>query len=145
MSFLSLFKKEPSQKTLKRRIGDKGEDAACSYLCALGYEIIARNAQFSHKEIDIVAQNDEFSLIVEVKTISKSKAEADAEGIRPSDNIDREKMHNVISAAKAWKTKNYTGRQIRIDVIEVYLGDTPPTIIHIENAINTRTLYRKRR
>ena len=146
MSFISkLFKKETKRKTAKRSIGDIGEDIACEHLASLGYEIIARNVQISHKEIDIVAENDDYTVIVEVKTTSMKRSEAEALCKRPSDNVDREKAKNVMSAAKSWCSRNYTGRTCRIDVIEVYLGDTPPTITHIENAINTRTLYRKRR
>ena len=145
MSLLSLFKKNKSEKTAKRRTGDMGEDIAAEHLKTLGYEIIDRNVQLSHKEIDIVAQNDEYTLIVEVKTISRSKKEADLAGVRPSDNIDRAKMQNLIYAANRWNTKNYSGRQLRIDVIEVYLGDIPAMVVHTENAINPSTLYRKRR
>ena len=99
----------------------------------------------SHKEIDVVAENDEYTVLVEVKTLSKSYAEAQAEGIRPSDNIDYAKMQNLLYAAKYWKNNHYTGRCVRIDVIEVYLGDTPPKVIHIEDAVNKLTQYRKRR
>lgn len=133
------------KKTQKRTIGDLGEDIACKHLMSLGFDIIARNVQISHKEIDIVAEDDEYTLIVEVKSSSKSKADADAVGMRPSDNVDREKAKNVMAAARAYSDRNYTGRSVRIDVIEVYLGDTPPTVIHLENAINARTLCRKRR
>ena len=146
MSFISkLFKKETKRKTAKRSIGDIGEDVACEHLASLGYKILARNVQISHKEIDIVAEDDQYTLIVEVKTTSMSKSLADSQGKRPRDNIDREKAKNVLSAARSWCSRNYTGRSPRVDVIEVYLGDTPPTLTHIENAINTRTLYRKRR
>ena len=133
------------KKTQKRSIGDLGEDAACVYLESIGFDIVARNVQVSHKEIDIVAENDEYTLIVEVKSSAKAKAEADRLGALPSDKVDREKAQNVMYAAQSYNKRNYTGRSMRIDVIEVYLGDTPPTIVHFENAINQRMLYRKRR
>ncbi len=149
MRFISnLFnkKKVPAvKKTARRTVGDIGEQIACEHLISLGYEIIARNAQISHKEIDIVAENDEYTVIAEVKTLSKTKREAEESKNRASDKIDREKAENVLSAAKAWCAHNYTGRTPRIDVIEVYLGDTPPSVVHMENAINKQTLYRKRR
>lgn len=149
MSFLSkLFNKKDNtaaKKTFRRKIGDIGEDIACEYLNSLGYNIISRNAQFSHKEIDIVAENDEYTVIVEVKTLSCTQTHAETEGKRASNQIDREKAYNVMSAARSWCLRNYSGRTPRIDVIEVYLGDVPPKIVHLENAINERTLYRKRR
>ena len=146
--FDKLFKQKKQRtlkKTQKRSVGDLGEDTACEYLHSLGFEIVARNVQISHKEIDIVAEDDTYTLIVEVKSSSKTKAEADGQGSRPSDNVDREKALNILSAAQTWKNRSYTGREVRIDVIEVYLGDTPPTVVHLENAINTQMLYRKRR
>ena len=143
MRLSELFKRK--SKTQKRKTGDRGEQLACEYLAELGYEIIARNAQISHKEIDIVAENDEYTVIVEVKTLSKSYAEAQAESVRPSDNIDYTKMQNLLYAAQYWKNRHYTGRCVRIDVIEVYLRDEPPKVVHIQDAVNKLTLYRKRR
>ena len=149
MRFLSKLFKRKNNKTLRktfcRRIGDIGEDIACEYLSSLGYNIIARNVQFSHKEIDIVAEDNDYTVIVEVKTLSCTQSYAQSEGKRASNQIDREKAYNVMSAARSWHMHNYSGRAPRIDVIEVYLGDNPPKIVHLENAINERTLYRKRR
>lgn len=143
MKLTELFKKK--SKTQKRETGDRGEQLACEFLIKHGYEIIARNTQVSHKEIDIVAENDEYTVIVEVKSLSKSFANAQADKTRPSDNIDYAKMQNLLCAARYWKNKHYTGRCVRIDVIEVYLCDLPPKIVHIEDAVNKLTLYRKRR
>lgn len=145
MNLRSIFKKQTDNTPQKRCVGELGESIACNYLSSLGFEIIARNVHISHKEIDIVAENDEYTLIVEVKTVSKSKKDAQEQSMRPSDNIDKAKMQNLIYAQKGWRTKYYSGRTVRIDVIEVYLGDTPPSVVHIENAVNNRTLYRKRR
>ena len=146
MSFLSkLFKREQKIPTKKRKTGDEGEQIASEYLSSLGYNVIRRNVRISHKEIDIIAENDDYTVIVEVKTISASYRDATQQCLRPSDNITRAKIQNILYAAKSWCTRNYTGKPPRIDVIEVYLGDTPPKVVHIENAINNRALYRKRR
>ncbi len=149
MKFLSkLFSKNAApqaKKTEKRTIGDIGEDIACEYLRSKGYKIIERNAQISHKEIDIVAENEEYTVIVEVKTLSITEEQAQIEGRRPSDSIDRAKAQNVLYAASAWCSKHYSGRSPRVDVIEIYLGNDVPRVVHIENAINSQTLYRKRR
>lgn len=145
--FSNLFRSgsKAGSKTQKRMIGDIGEDAACKYLTEHGYDVIARNEQVSHKEIDIVAENDDYTVIVEVKTLSVKRTYAETVGKRASEQIDREKTKNLLYAAKTWCNRNYSGRTPRIDVIEVYLGDDPPSIVHIENAINESTLYRKRR
>ncbi len=149
MNFLTkLFKGKKeniANKTFRRRIGDIGEDIACEHLISEGFEIIARNVRYSHKEIDIVAEDNEYTVIVEVKTLSSTRRFAESEGKRASNQIDHEKARNVMLAAERWCRNNYNGRTPRIDVIEVYLGDEVPSVVHIENAINNRTLYRRRR
>ena len=96
MNLRSIFKKQTDNNPQKRCVGELGESIACNYLSSLGFEIIARNVHISHKEIDIVAENDEYTLIVEVKTVSKSKKDAQEQSMRPSDNIDKAKMQNLI-------------------------------------------------
>ena len=150
MTVIDLFKKRKRDNSIKKKtsrklIGDIGEDLAADYLMDKGYDIVARNVRISHKEIDIVAKNDLYTVIVEVKTLSLSKQEAEQERHRASEQIDREKAKNIILAANAYKNMHYDGRSIRIDVIEVYLGANEPEIVHIENAIGYNTLNRHRR
>ena len=150
MTVIDLFKKRKRDNSIKKKtsrklIGDIGEDLAADYLMDKGYDIVARNVRISHKEIDIVAKNDLYTVIVEVKTLSLSKQEAEQERHRASEQIDREKAKNIILAANAYKNMHYDGRSIRIDVIEVYLGAKEPEIVHIENAINKTNIFRHRR
>ncbi len=145
----SLFvKKEAKQtkaKTERRRIGDIGEDAACEYLISKGYSIIDRNVRVSHKELDIVAEDELTTVIVEVKTLSLTKEEAEQNAHRASEQIDRKKAENILFAAKHYLSSHYNGKQPRIDVIEVYLGGPSPEIVHMKNAINKLMLTRRRR
>src|SRR3989442_652964 len=48
--------------------GQKGEEQAIGYLRGIGYRILHVNWRYKKLEIDIIAQNDEFLVIVEVKT-----------------------------------------------------------------------------
>ncbi len=145
----SLFlKKEDGNikaKTQRRHIGDIGEDIACEYLISLGYSIVGRNIQISHKEIDIVAEDDYTTVIVEVKTLSHTKEYAESCAHRASEQIDREKAQNILCAAQIYTKAHYNGKETRIDVIEVYLGGSSPEIVHTENAINKLMLNRRRR
>ena len=150
MSLFDHFKRRKKaerikEKTSRRLIGDIGEELAAHYLKSQGYEIVGRNVTISHKEIDIVAQNDQYTVIVEVKTLSISKSEAEQERHRASEQIDREKAKNIIQCANSYRSTHYDGRCVRIDVIEVYLGSAEPEIVHIENAIGYKTLNRHRR
>ena len=144
LSILSPNKKEKT-KTVRKHIGDIGEDIACEYLCNQGYRIVARNVQISHRELDIVAEDDFTTVIAEVKTLSQTKEYALSHGHRASEQIDREKAENIISAAQIYRQKSYDGKDLRIDVIEVYLGGASPEIVHTENAINRLMLGRRRR
>ena len=143
--FFSKDKKKIKEKTQRRSIGDIGEDIACRSLSEQGYVIRDRNARISHKELDIIAEDDEHVVIVEVKTLSLTRRQAEQERHRASEQIDREKAKNLLSAAKAYTSRNYNGKITRIDVIEVYLGGSEPEIVHIENAVTKATLNRHRR
>jgi putative endonuclease len=54
--------------TIKRRKGNKGEDAACEYLKKQGYRILARNYAAKTGEIDIIARRKNTLVFAEVKT-----------------------------------------------------------------------------
>ena len=143
--FLSKKQKEIKKRTSRQTIGYIGEDIACKYLSEHGYAITDRNARISHKELDIVAEDDNYTVIVEVKTLSLTRDQAERESRRASEQIDREKARNLLSAAKAYTSRNYNGKMTRIDVIEVYLGAKDPEIVHIENAVTKSTVHRHRR
>ena len=49
-------------------LGKLGEELAVNYLTGKGYEILERNWRNIHKEIDIIAKDGKFLVIVEVKT-----------------------------------------------------------------------------
>ena len=145
MSIFDIFRDSSDKRTQKKMIGDIGEDIACEYLISQGYSIIARNVRVSKKELDIIAENDLFTVFFEVKTLSLSKDEAERDHHRASEQISQQKAQNTIYAAQSWHNSHYSGKEIRIDVIEVYLGDSPARVVHTQNAINKLSLYRRRR
>lgn len=49
-------------------VGNYGETIACTFLKKNNYQIIKRNVQTSHKEIDIIAQINNELVFIEVKT-----------------------------------------------------------------------------
>ena len=52
----------------RKLLGDKGEAIAAEYLEKLGYRIIAKNYRKALGEIDLLAQINDTSVIVEVKS-----------------------------------------------------------------------------
>lgn len=118
-----------------------GENAAVDHLLKLGYELVARNAVYAGKEIDVIVRDMRYIVFVEVKTrtvyngISKFGSAASA--------VDQTKQRHIISAAKAFLKENNQRRIPRFDVIEVYVdrdenGLKIQKINHIPRAFGTR-------
>lgn len=124
-------------KTTKQ-IGDIGERAAAKFLKKNGYKILGRNIHFGRNELDIVAASRELILFVEVKTRSVASLDDISYKSRASDAVNREKRDRTEQAARAYLSQNYSSKQPRMDVIEVYLlKDNEKKILavnHIENA-----------
>ena len=124
-------------KTTKQ-IGDIGEKVASKLLKKRGYKILGRNLHFSKNELDIVASNRDFIVFVEVKTRSVESLDSITYKTRASDAVNREKRERTEQAARAYLRENYSSKQPRMDVIEVYLQkDNEKKILsvnHIENA-----------
>ena len=55
-------------KTEKQLQGIAGEDLATNLLLQKGYRILERNWHCGHLEVDIIAETDDYLVIVEVKT-----------------------------------------------------------------------------
>lgn len=124
------------RKNDTKRVGDLGERYAAAFLKKQGYKIIGRNVHLSHKEIDIIAENEKYILFVEVKTRSADKINY----FRPADAVNRQKQRNLILAASMYLrshlSEEQSKKQPRIDVAEVYLcGGKVERINYIPNAV----------
>lgn len=108
--------------------GKLGEDLAVDYLMGKGYEILERNWRNIHKEIDIIAKDGRFLVIVEVKT-----RQTDAYG-DPDTAVTKRKQRMLISAANAYLTRNNLDIETRFDIISIIFKDNEPIIKHIEDA-----------
>ena len=104
------------------KLGQLGEKIAADFLVKNGYKIVDRNRHISRNEIDIIAEDSSFLVFVEVKTRSVAYEESSYYG-SPGRAVDYKKRSNIVSAAKAYLMCNYTDKQPRIDVIEVYMKD----------------------
>ena len=103
-----------TKKTQNRRTGDRGERRTALYLILRGYRIIERNYTCGHKEVDIIASRGKVLAFVEVKT------RRDTSAARPQSAVTRDKMYNVITAAKGYcLTHDVQGKTIRFDISEV--------------------------
>ena len=131
--------------TDKQLIGRLGEELAADFLKNDGYTIVAQNVHLGKQEIDIIAQDSDFLVFVEVKTRTCLYPESNVFGI-PAHAVDVSKRKNTVLAARNYLHANYTEKQPRIDVIEVYLleqkdgllNPKPIKINHIRNAFDSR-------
>lgn len=110
----------------KRKIGDKGEQWAVDYLSKKGYQIIERNLQIGHLEIDILAKKGGWLIFVEVKL------RADNEHGMPEDNVGKSKQNFLIKAADIYLNENEWNGKVRFDLISITIS--PFEIVHFEDA-----------
>lgn len=109
-------------------LGKLGEEIAVKYLTDKGYEILERNWRNRHKEIDIIAKDGKYLVIVEVKT-----RQSNAYG-EPDIAVTRQKQRLLISAANAYLFRNKLDLETRFDIISIVFKGSEPVIEHIEDA-----------
>ena len=117
--------------------GIQGEKIAQKYLSDHGFSILATNWRFGKNEIDIIAEKDDFLVIVEVKTRS-----SDRYG-EPELFVTRQKQRFLIRAANAYINWKSVNKETRFDIISVLIGPEENKVKHIEDAFYP-TLIRER-
>jgi len=110
-------------------MGDWGEVVAMTYLRDLGYVILTRDWHSHHRDLDIVARQDNCIVFVEVKT---RKNDDIAE---PLTAINDEKLHNLKRAINHYLSYRRINLPWRLDIISVVgpLGCSTPEIKHIQD------------
>ncbi len=99
-------------------LGNVGEDEAVAHLIKNGYTIKHRNYRFAKAEIDIVAENAEWIVMVEVKARTN-----DSHG-RPEEFVTRTKQKHLIRAANQYVEEYPTEKEVRFDIISILLEPT---------------------
>jgi putative endonuclease len=112
----------------KKKLGDIGEELAVKHLRKKGLRILCTKWIYQHKEIDIVAENDDFLIIVEVKTRHINFLES------PEEMFPMKKQRSLINAAEAYVMIHDVEKETRFDIIIVVFENENPTIEHIEDA-----------
>ena len=111
--------------------GKKGETIAAQYLLDKGYQILEKNWQNHHQEIDIIATKENELVIVEVKCRTGLPL------VEPYTAVNRNKQNQLIKAANAYIQRKNIDMETRFDVISITLGKEVQ-IDHIENAFYPR-------
>lgn len=133
-----------------KEFGNFGESVACAYLAGKGYKIVSRNYYVKYGELDIVAEKDNVTAFIEVKTRYGGKS-LQYYG-RPASAVDQHKQNAVARSAKQYLFDHPTALQPRLDVIEVtvvnhfdvdgHLWYFIDNITHIENAFSASSRVR---
>lgn len=122
--------------------GMRGEAIARDWLLKHGYNVVCRNFNAYHGEIDIIADNETYIVFVEVKFRYK-RASLGKYG-RPGAAVNSFKRRHFVMAANAYMAKYRPKKRPRIDVIEIVADDVsaPGCVIceinHIENAFGRK-------
>ena len=120
------------RRTFKRKVGDTGEEAACSMLIREGMRILCRNFYCKIGEIDIIAFDPEARAIVftEVKTRNSS-----GYGL-PCESVGKDKQRKLRLTAEYYLLRNPCYRQcaLRMDIVEILKTDSGLFGRHIKNA-----------
>ena len=120
------------RRTFKRKVGDTGEEAACSMLIREGMRILCRNFYCKIGEIDIIAFDPEARGIVftEVKTRNSS-----VYGL-PCESVGKDKQRKLRLTAEYYLLRNPCYRQcaLRMDIVEILKTDSGLFGRHIKNA-----------
>jgi len=111
-------------------IGKKGEQLAVEFLRKAGYRIVCYNWRYHKKEIDIIAYDSEFLVIVEVKLRS-----TDYFG-DPSEFVTKKKQRFLIEAANAYLRTIADEPEVRFDIISIIAGNNGYQFDHITDAFN---------
>lgn len=108
--------------------GRAGEEIATEHLQGKGYTILERNWRFGREEIDIIARDGPFLVIVEVKTrTSNVYAE-------PEFSVTKAKQRILVRAANAYVNFKKQEGEVRFDILAILMRPGSTEIKHIEDA-----------
>ena len=108
--------------------GKQGEQLACQWLEAKGFSILHRNWRHGRDEIDIVARDGGFLVVVEVKTRSTGYWGDPEQAIGPA------KRRNLMRAATELVHTIPESLELRFDVISITHTSAGPEFLHIPDA-----------
>ena len=110
-------------------LGAWGEQLATDYLQQKGYTIVERDWHSGHRDIDIIALDENVVVFVEVKT-RRNRMFGE-----PEDAIDYMKLRNLRAAINHYVKFKRLSKDIRLDVITIV--GTPdrdtPEISHLQD------------
>jgi putative endonuclease len=100
--------------SVRRVVGDAGEDAVVAHYAAAGFEILARNWRVREGELDVIARRGALIVFCEVKT---RRGNAFGE---PFEAVTARKQARIRQLAVQWlSATGVRARELRFDVASV--------------------------
>ena len=113
-------------------LGKIGEDLAEKHLRHIGYQVLHRNWRFGHDELDIIARDGNWLVVVEVKTRTTDHFGEPEMEVKPA------KQRAIVKTTEAYiLTVDYRG-ETRFDVIGILLGGGKVQLNHVKDAFMAR-------
>ena len=114
-------------------LGKWGEEQAAAVLKSTGYTICDRNWRDGHRDLDIVALNEDQTTMVFVEVKTRTSAELQ----EPETAVDKKKIRSIANAAHRYLKQSDADYDVRFDIISVTGTDhSNVKIDHIINAFN---------
>lgn len=113
------------------RPGEEGESAACRYLEAHGFAVLARNFRCRSGEVDVVAREGDTTVFVEVK---ERKGDSHGQG---HEAVTFGKRRRIVRAARLYAAaRGLSDTPLRFDVVSIDWVDGRPRIRHDAGAFD---------
>ena len=109
-------------------VGKKGEDIAVVYLQGKGYIICERDWHSNHRDIDIIAIDQDTMVFIEVKTLTNNDFR------EPEDSVNKRKITYLRSAINHYIKSHQIDKPCRFDIISITGPEQiSPVIKHYED------------
>jgi len=113
-------------------LGKQGEEIATAYLLKQGYLILDVNWRAGRNEIDIIAKDKDFLVIIEVKSRRSDTF------MEPEEAVTKEKQQSLIWAANAYIFRKNISLETRFDIISIIHNKNETRIHHLKDAFYPR-------
>lgn len=111
--------------------GRLAEMKAANYMRKQGYDLLEHSYSTRFGEIDLIFEYEDMIIFAEVKARNENSIAL------PREFVDSNKQEKIISTAGVYIAEHQVTKQIRFDVIEVYLENYQiKSIKHIANAFD---------
>ena len=114
-------------------LGKWGEEQAATFLERKGYTICDRDWRAGHRDLDIIALNEDQTILVIVEVKTRTSAELN----EPEEAVNRKKIRNIGNAANLYLKQFNVEYDVRFDIVSVTgTSDSNAKTEHIIDAFN---------